>query len=325
MISIIIPIYNKEKVLTRCLESILNQTYKDIQIILINDGSVDSSLRICQYFKEKHKEIVLIDKENGGVSSARNEGMKVATGDYIQFVDADDYLDSNTCEILIEKANEEKCDLICCGYKIIKRKKIVIKKCVNKTINRLDDISEEFSYLYRNYFFNTPCAKLYKREKIVNKFDENISLGEDLLFNLQYIRDIQKISFIELPLYNYMIESEDSLTSIYREDRLEIAIRLKKAIEEFSQEVFVSKYDSSAIDTIFIYDVIQAMLRLVIKSGMSRNWVKSSLFQIITREDVQGISKNLKLKELKYKIINLLIKYKMVNCIYLLLSIKKYI
>ncbi|MEG2898607.1 MAG: glycosyltransferase, partial [Eubacterium sp.] len=98
LISLIIPIYNSEKFLDRCIQSIINQTYKNIEIILVNDGSIDQSLEICQLYKKRDNRIVIINKKNGGVGSARNIGLQKAKGDYIGFIDSDDYIDKETYE-----------------------------------------------------------------------------------------------------------------------------------------------------------------------------------------------------------------------------------
>lgn len=118
LVSIIVPIYNAEKFLDRCLRSVVNQTYAKLEVILINDGSSDTSLSICKVFEKKDHRIILIDKKNEGVSVARNVGIKKSTGDYITFLDADDWIVPNYIELLMTPFKNERVDISICGHKI---------------------------------------------------------------------------------------------------------------------------------------------------------------------------------------------------------------
>ena len=117
-VSIIVPIYNMEQYLNRCLESIINQTYENIEIILINDGSKDNSLEICKNYAKKDNRIMIIDQKNSGVSSARNSGLDKATGEYLAFVDPDDWIDKDGIEKMVDFALKHKCDIAFFDYKI---------------------------------------------------------------------------------------------------------------------------------------------------------------------------------------------------------------
>ena len=116
LVSIIIPVYNTEKYLSKCLESVINQTYKNLEIILINDGSTDKSKEICESFAKKDKRIQILNKENSGVSSARNHGMRLAKGQYIAFIDGDDYAEENYIEELLKNLKQTESDCVLCGY-----------------------------------------------------------------------------------------------------------------------------------------------------------------------------------------------------------------
>lgn len=199
LISIIVPIYNAESTIKRCVETILNQTYKNIEIILVNDGSTDSSKEICEGIKDER--IVLINKKNSGVSHTRNIGIKHAIGKYICFIDSDDYLDVNHIQRMYDCITKYDSDLIITNFYqitvdgISKNKNI---KCYNSC-----HILECFYDVYTNSLLNPPWNKLYKREKIIKKFDETLSLGEDLKFNIDYILNIKKISVINEFTYYY--------------------------------------------------------------------------------------------------------------------------
>lgn len=115
-ISIVVPIYNAEKYLERCIQSILVQTYSDFEVLLINDGSKDNSIKICQQYEKKDNRIKVIDKKNEGVSQTRNQGIKIARGKYIQFIDSDDFIEPNMLEEMLEKAEKEEVDVCICGF-----------------------------------------------------------------------------------------------------------------------------------------------------------------------------------------------------------------
>jgi glycosyltransferase involved in cell wall biosynthesis len=164
-ISVIVPIYNVERYLEKCLESIINQTFINLEIILINDGSTDFSGSICEKYKNKDNRIILIHKKNEGLSAARNKGLSIATGDYISFVDSDDFLDLNMYEILYKNIEKENADIVSCNYykyysdkkydkNIVFKKKIIYKK---KEIFGKD--------LFNNYQMDIDVwNKLYKKE-----------------------------------------------------------------------------------------------------------------------------------------------------------------
>ena len=143
MISIVVPIYNSEKWLEKCVKSLINQTYQDIEILLINDGSKDRSLEICNEYAKKDNRIVVIDKENEGVSATRNLGIKKAQGEFIQFVDSDDYADVQMCEKLLNAI--ENVDLVVCGLKVWKRGVLLREPCLeNNTYNLKENIDIYF-------------------------------------------------------------------------------------------------------------------------------------------------------------------------------------
>lgn len=205
-ISIIVPIYNVEKYISECIKSILNQTYKNFELILVDDGSSDNSGRICQYYEKSDKRIVYIIKDNGGVSSARNLGLKYAKGEYISFVDADDCLKESFLEELI-KYNEY--DLIIGGYKEYynQTKGVLISNeetfyINDKNARKIDNLFCENGVHVLFYF---PWNKLYKREIIISNnlfFKDNIIASEDTIFIMDYIRYAKNI--IIVPYNNYL-------------------------------------------------------------------------------------------------------------------------
>ena len=175
LISIIVPIYNIDNYVSKCIESILSQTHSNIEVILIDDGSTDKSSNICDYYSKKDARIVAIHKKNGGLSSARNTGLDIAKGKYIGFVDGDDYIEPNMYEELLNNIHEHQSDIAICNYNDIKNN----KKYTNYFDNELEKTPIEgknkFDILYKNYNF-VICSwnKLYKKEIFNNlRFPEN--------------------------------------------------------------------------------------------------------------------------------------------------------
>lgn len=203
LISVIIPVYNAEKYLEKCLKNVINQTYKNIEIILINDGSIDNSGIICDEYKNKDNRIKVFHTKNNGVSAARNLGIENSKGDYIIFIDADDYIELNAFEEILTKNNNY--DFITFSYyKLMKddkicydnRNKIEILKKEEALIKIMDD----------RYFQGFACNKLFKRSIIIeNKlyFDENIKINEDLLFCVNFLEKSSAIAYYSKPLYYY--------------------------------------------------------------------------------------------------------------------------
>lgn len=223
LISIIIPVYNNSKSLKRCLESVVNQTYKDLEIIIVNDGSTDNSLDICNEFAKKDDRIVIIDKENGGVSSARNAGLKVANGEYIGFVDGDDTINEKMYEILLDNLIGYDADVSICSF-IFKFQDNSEKHYFNnkdKTIKILNNKQAIIEALKGRLFAGHLCNKLFKT-KIINNLllDEDIYVYEDLLLCIKAFEGSKSVVFDPLPLYNYYIHDESAYNRLFNKKQL---------------------------------------------------------------------------------------------------------
>lgn len=204
IISIIIPVYNVEAYLSECIDSIIGQTYKNLEIILIDDESIDSSGKCCDDYAKKDNRIKVIHKKNGGAASARNEGLKIATGEYLTFVDSDDYLDSNACEYMINKIQEHNADLIQCGLRYVyKNKKFDYRS--NILVNELTEFDVE-TYLKRYTFDWTcglACDKLFRREIFNGIFYETGHKIDDEFFTYRGVMNAKKIICSPKIFYNY--------------------------------------------------------------------------------------------------------------------------
>lgn len=209
LISVIVPVYNVEKYLRQCIDSILSQTYTNFELILVDDGSKDQSGEICNEYAEKDSRIRLFHKENGGVSSARNLGLDNAHGEYICFVDSDDWVDNTYIEDMLKPGDY---DLVMQGMKQATKIWKYSLKSLNDTIQILDVLIS--SGRNHDLLFNGPYCKLYKNNIIRDKnlrFNEKIWLGEDFLFNVCYISFSSTAKITDTCSYNYRTTS-DSLT-----------------------------------------------------------------------------------------------------------------
>lgn len=219
LISIIVPVYNAEKYLKRCLDSILKQTYHNFEVIVINDGSTDNSLRMALKYEEKDSRIRVIDKKNEGVSKTRNRGLDEVSGEYLCFIDSDDYVENTFLEKLYVSIVENSSDLSVCLFKNVYS---VENDAVNTDVGiknlRTIDISEylrAMSEKIYSVYYGALWNKMYKTE-IVNsnniRFDDLVDIGEDLIFNMKYIQFVHRISLINDYNYYYCQYRDDALT-----------------------------------------------------------------------------------------------------------------
>ncbi|MDN4495138.1 glycosyltransferase family 2 protein [Ureibacillus aquaedulcis] len=243
-ISFIVPAYNAEKTISRCLSSILNQTYKNIEIIVIDDGSIDSTYDICQSFSKEDRRIKLLTQNNLGASSARNKGIEIATGEYVQFVDADDYINVKTVEVLVENLNKRFVDIIFFGFKLVKDSGVFKEHLL---INRLyKDPKEAMVYLIRQNMFGFTCNKLIRRSILTEnevKFRTDISLFEDQFFYFECFKYISSVETVSDTLYHYCL-NDSSLSLKYRADRFAMCEMMFKYMSNYFTSYNLSPTDS---------------------------------------------------------------------------------
>ena len=210
-ISVIVPVYKVEKYLDKCVESIVNQTYKNLEIILVDDGSPDNCPAMCDEWAEKDERIrVIHNKENGGVSSARNAALEVATGDYIGFVDSDDWIDSDMYEALVDVLVKTGSGISGCFYKTVTGDLVnVIKSDFDLKVFTSDEyLVEHYS---KNVLYFSCCTKLFSRDLISGiNFHPEAGLCEDGVFIYEVCKRSNQVTIINRPLYNYRT-NEDSL------------------------------------------------------------------------------------------------------------------
>lgn len=225
MISIIIPVYNKEKYIKKCITSIQNQTYKDFECIIIDDGSTDDSSKIIFKLIKNDNRFKYIYQINSGVSVARNKGLELSTKPWICFIDADDYIEENYLQNFINSINENNCAMVICNPNKIQE------------YTSISNILQQFNQIYSYNIFNPPWGKLFKKRLIKTKFKANLSIGEDLLFNLSFMLDNydQYIFFIDKNDYIYLDDIEDSLSRKVSQSTLEQMLQMINFLSQLTK------------------------------------------------------------------------------------------
>ena len=207
-VSLIIPIYNAEKYLRRCLNSAMEQTWKNMEIILVNDGSTDQSLAICQEYQMLDSRFRIINKENTGVSDSRNQAIAAARGDYLQFMDSDDWLTPDATEILVETANKLDCDLVIADFYRVDKTVFTEKQHIRERgLLTREQYAEYMMQDPADFYYGVLWNKLYRKEIITENnlsMDTSLRWCEDFLFNLRYIRHAERFAAVQAPIYYYM-------------------------------------------------------------------------------------------------------------------------
>lgn len=256
-ISIIMPVYNKEKYLYKSIKSILNQTYENFELIIVNDGSTDNSSSICHKFEQEDSRIKVIDIENNGVSNARNIGIKNANGQYIQFIDADDYIDKYMLEDLVNLSEKYNTDII-----ITEIKKVDLKSNKSKEIllpfsglKSIDDMMDNFAQVQKETGIYGCVSNKFIRKSIIDeyglKFDKRLWLAEDLDFYLELYKYVTNVYFCNKAYYYYVQEAENSsTTSDKKHDYLQQAEIIIKEKEMLDYKNALNKNNLEVVNSI---------------------------------------------------------------------------
>ncbi len=305
-VSVIVPVYNVEQYLDKCLNSLVNQTLRDIEIIIVNDGTKDNSQAIIDKYVQKYENIKALKKENGGLSSARNYGIKYSTGEYIGFVDSDDWVEKDMFEKLYNKAITEKFDMVVCDLKYIYADYgDLAKSNIKKDMFGKEDIKKCFTNIY-------PAAwnKIYKTD-ILKKYNILFKQGvwfEDVEFIYRLLPYIKSIGVVNVPLYNYL-QREGAITSCF-DERLYHYIENFNGIIQFYKETKMYEEYKKEIEYAYIRYIYATFIKRCINFEFEN--YKSAVDEAI---------KNVKDKFPKYRY-NLYF-YKSVKGLYLLLFNKK--
>lgn len=267
LLSIAVPVYNGEKFIKYCIESILCQEYTDFELLLIDDGSKDDSLKICREYEKTDARIRVIATQNGGASSTRNMGIENARGKYIAFIDSDDYIEKDHFKIIMDlKARYGERVVIVNSFRTVSDYE---RSVTGESVFSKDEEVSVMSFsaipeLHEKWLDASPCNKLYSLECIREnglKMDESLSLGEDLLFNLDYLNVTHenKIVVSNKCTYNYVRMGNESLDNRYYPDMIGIMKRIHEALLDFVKSHEHTNEDIDRIYNAWFYKMEQAM------------------------------------------------------------------
>lgn len=291
-ISIIVPVYNVEEYLTNCIESLLNQTFKDFELILVNDGSTDNSLEICKKYKNIDNRICIVDKKNGGLSSARNAGLDVAKGDYIGFIDSDDYVHPEMYEILYKKMVENSADISLCNFKkvynydeeLLKNNKNIEQKILIESmsnIEALEKMDEE-----NGVVLIVAWNKLYKRDLFRNLRYKHGAIHEDEFIVHRILYDAKKVIYVNEQLYFYMQRDGSIMNNITKITRIDYLLALSDRIKFFNEKGL--KHLQYKYEETYLYEIF----RVYPNFERKKNYIKKLLLRIDFLKLINILKKN---------------------------------
>lgn len=318
MISIVVPVYNMEKYLKKCLNSLVKQTYKNIEIICVNDGSTDKSQKILEKYQIKYPKLIkVINKKNGGLSDARNVGIKKSKGKYIGFVDSDDWVELDMFEKMHNYAQENNLDIVVCDTIMEFGDKSYVLK------SNLQYSDEEL----KNYIISYPmaCTRLIKKELFTkeNYFTKGI-LYEDLCLTPTFVLNTNKVGFLEMPLYHYLQRNNSIMNQLEFNDKLFDIIKvLDNVYKKFEKNQNLEKFYQE-IEYLYITHIVRsATIRFLGYENGEKNI--SVLLDEVNKKFPNWTKNNyLKKSTLKVKIICYLTNKKWFNIIKMILRIRRY-
>lgn len=317
-LSIIVPVYNVEKYLERCLNTLLNQTINDYEIILVDDGSTDNCAQICDNYKKQYSNIIkVIHKKNAGLGLARNSGLEIAIGEYVAFIDSDDYVDNNMFKDLYEYAKENACDVVYCNYniykednnikKIIENDEYILHKGKNEIKDVLLDMIGPTPFYHSDVkLLMSVWRGIYSRKIITNYHlqfvSERIYIAEDIMWHIDFLPHCNCVGMIPQAYY-YYCDNGASLTRTYRKDRFDKERFLYQVQQNklenlgFTQLEFQTRLDRQFL--LKIRACITQEVRYIPQIGYKE--AKNNIKEIITKPEVEKLFQTYPYKHLPLK------------------------
>ncbi|MCH5299776.1 MAG: glycosyltransferase family 2 protein [Ruminococcus sp.] len=344
LISVIVPVYNREKTIKKCINSIISQTYSNIEIIIVDDGSTDNSLKKCKELSVSNENIIVYHQNNKGVSAARNYGLKESKGEYVMFVDSDDWLEQNAVEYLFKKLTPET-DIVCSCCNVNIDDMVVVdhffdgNRIFENTYKSKRDLY--FQLLDTSYGqpqekiytgIGVPWAKIYRR-KFINQvgiqFDERINHLEDNLFNLILFYYSNVVRYVDIPLYNY---SSDHITTVLNKyDKKLVTSYLLTTNERYH---FLSKHndlqnkdfeDKLLLETLNLLEIVVFNMIFDKNRKADKKTIITELKEVIEKYRMISILKKVNYKDIKNKKVRLifrLLHLKRYNLVYYIYKIR---
>jgi glycosyltransferase involved in cell wall biosynthesis len=348
LISVIVPVYNAEKFLHKSIESVINQSYENIELILVNDGSTDSSEMMCNQYALADKRIKVISQKNSGPAAARNTGIRQATGDFVFFLDADDFIEKNALEILVAKYNQYQPDLVMANFSKLENNGEIIKQNITFRPNdepfesQLKELSKKDIGAYVRHFLKHPSnhlisycwGRLYKLSIIKNNgifSNENLRLFEDFIFNLDYLKHTNETVFVNKSLYTYTMHNDHVSVSmaIINSDSLlhDMNVFKSKACE------FLELINSNTMEFDIEKEIGHALIHYVIIflirscrqiNRHNRKMIYNEIDKIVKAPILRDSLRHYSPSKSNSRILPLLMKLKLINLIMLFCKYKAY-
>ena len=291
-VSIIVPVYNVENYLNRCVDSLLKQTYKNLEIILVDDGSSDNSVNVCEEYLRRDDRIVLYKKENGGQSSARNYGLDKMTGQFVMFVDSDDWIHEKTIEIMLIHLLKEKADIVCCGIMLTDGEKTYNSMFQNKKkIRILNNEDTMITFLKNDGTSSNVVARIYKKEIFEGERFEEGRPFEAAAISYRLLAKVSKTIFIDEAYYFYFQRPGSTM------GRRDIKIRLDELKAADERYKYIKKHYKKEIAEIafaeYVFDMVHVR-QCFIRDGYNDKYIQKFI------DYIQKEKKKLKYKYSKY-------------------------
>lgn len=337
-ISVIVPIYKSEEYLDKCVNSLLTQTYKNLEIILVDDGSPDGCGKKCDFYAKFDKRVLVIHQKNGGAAVARNTGLNLASGEYVYFMDSDDWLELNTFEIIAQEIMSTQVDILRFNYvreyenHSQPKKNVLLKSIVYKGEEYLELfrqsiglINTELQYIENFNFFGSACLSCYKRSIIEENNLRFIGLQElgsfeDGLFNIQFLSKASSFLYIDQYLYHYRKDNVSSYTYTSKDDLLKKNLVLFKKIENVVQQYSCGMEFEQAYFNRIAYCVLELNLNAIKnrKAGFRKRY--KEIETILQSEPCKTACKRFSLQylPLKWKVYYFFVKMRWTLGVYFL-------
>ena len=334
LVSVVVPVYNAARTLEKCVDSLTSQIFDDVEILLINNGSTDNSLDVCKEIAEKDSRIKVIDISEKGVSAARNRGIEFATGEFVTFVDADDWIDPDVCKLFADLNAKHNYDLFCYSAQYHKKGKITTTHLFGKDIELLSQNQKEelqikvfapqapiFDYKTNTRFAGSAWGKFYKREILLNnnlRFATETIISEDVLFNTLSLDFFHKIGYTKQCFYHYE-QSKGSAQNRYRPNSDKYFIFVVKKIQEWLQNTGKDQRFVDAANCLFVHYLFGILKEdLCHKDNPDdKNVPQSHLYSILSESVFVDVLRNVKWNYFSFteKILVLMLKLKMTRTI----------
>lgn len=340
-VSIILPIYNVEKYLKRCMDSLLNQTLKNIEIVMVDDESPDNCPQLCEDYKAQYPNVKVVHKKNGGLGFARNSGLEVCEGEYVAFIDSDDFVDVHMFENLYDYAHKNELDACFCGYNVYKDEQHVRKRqekadyevcdgreAVDEVL--MDIVGAAPTYPSDVKVLSSMWKGIYSLDTIRKNKLQFVSeweyIAEDIMFHLDFMPCANKVGFVP-GCYYYYCDNGTSLTRSYRADRFERELfqyaGMKKRLlaAGYKEEKFGNRLDRYLL--LKIRGCISQQFNYISTNGYAM--MRAEAMKIVSCPEVRAFCKRYPshLLDMKHRLFFNLVRYKMVDLLFLLLKIAK--